>query len=405
MPSCNTRNSFQSDEEYKRTYSYVAPGACRNSIRQDCDETPCSENQANTIHGYKQRCMVAYETGFAWVGPCGEGPSNSKCDESQAFCNINKGQRVKDIMPLSDISILKKNDNSINLDYKNQYVSAEIWNRIYEILLYIFNFPIPTDNNDKERRGVRDPFIYELVKCQKGTKEGMYGGHYPDGCSSQNCGADDYNCGQQAGTWKTWLDGTGWIEGLWRWKEKVPSYQSQLNYANSINGSIVYLVNPNSAEVPRFLPYTYNSSNWESLVKNQRIYIRHNLITEQDSNGNIRITGVHPNDSVLFSLFNQILEIMDNQTGKINKGTVITEALLQRIQSNILNFEIDASRCRYCNTYCNADPCQSGTWQGYEKLCEQGGGCTAMYGCMCYFQGIQTSCWQPACGMVCPGMV
>ena len=69
---------------------------------------------------------------------------------------------------------------------------------------------------------------------------------------------------------------------------------------------------------------------------------------------------------------------------------------MQKIQTNIINFEFAPDRCRYCNTNCNDGKCEQ-NWQTAEEKCGQGGGCSALYGCLCYFMGSDS---QANCSMV-----
>ena len=399
MPSCNDTGTFQTDENYKASFKYVAPGYCWNTIAQTqyINEeygNPCHSNQTNAIYCgkhettthkyYKQKCMVGYETSLPWVGGCGQGSVNMDCNEPEAFCKINNGQRAMDIIPNTSLMIKRSGDDT-NWNYKDTKITAALWNRVYEILQTMFNFPLSNNSNDTDRRGKRTPFIYELVRCSRGDQEEMWGG--------QRYIYDEWGCHQV--DYHKWIDGRGWCGGLWRYSEVVPSYQSIINRINNSNGalSLVYLKNKWSNSAPQFGQYYFsNQKNWENDVKNEIVYIRHTLMVDNNNN----ITGVAPGDEVMFNLFNEILGVMDVNTGTITQGTKITEDLMRMIQNNIFNFEFEPDRCRYCNTNCNDGKCQE-EWQAYSGRCDEGGGCTAMYGCMCYFQGHENASQGGAC--------
>ena len=406
MPSCNDNGTFQTDENYKASFKYVAPGYCYTSIAQTqyIDEAygnPCYSNQANAIYCgkhettehkyYKQKCMVDYQTSLPWVGNCGQGTAHSDCNKPEAFCNINNGQRAKDIVPATSLMIQQSN-GEVDWNYKNKKITAALWNRVYEILQTLFNFPIPNNNKDTNRRGKRTPYIYERVKCTRGAQASMWDG--------QRYIYDEWGCHQV--DYHKWLDdGTGWHGGLWYYQDQAPSYQSIINRVNASNGSLslVYLNNKGTNQIPKFSPYYFSSQkNWEDDVHNELVYLRHTLMVDNNNN----IVGVDPGDTTLFTMFNEILEIMDVNTGTISSGTKITETLMQRIQNNILNFEFEPDRCRYCNTNCNDGKCQQ-EWQAEGVRCGEGGGCSAIYGCMCFFMGAgtgQSGCSMAGCGSV-----
>lgn len=395
MSSCNDNGVYQTDKQYKKTFKYVAPGPCGNNIGQHKDTLCTKKTETDTttdiIDGYKQRCTVVYQLpGIAWNGNCGsvQGASlNNDCYSPQAFCAINKGQRAKDIIPLEDLTILSDGI------FKDKIITDNIWNRIYEILLTIFNFPIPINTKDTSRRGTRNPYIYELVKCTEGNKEKL-GLSYPiwkDGPQ-----------GDKPECYQIYIEGKGYFSGMWRYKEKIPKYTTIQNKISNSNGqlTLVLQTNKNKAELPRFRNFKDSDiDNWDTLVSDQKVYIRHNIIVDNQNN----IKGVKDGNEILTRLFNEILGTMD--LNSITSNVKITQELMQDLQFNILNYELDPSRCRSCNTYCNANPCETTTWQTATEKCNEGGGCSAIYGCMCYFQGVQTTCWQPGCGMVCPGMV
>ena len=119
---------------------------------------------------YVYDCWVAMEKdeqGWHSEGPCNQGPNY--CADSQSFCAIAGGpdyQFVGKIMPefYWDLTYDATTGKSGVLSYdKNVIILAKLWQRIYEVLLFIYYYPFPESSDDNQRRGRRNPEIWSLI--------------------------------------------------------------------------------------------------------------------------------------------------------------------------------------------------------------------------------------------------
>ncbi len=118
------------------------------------------------------RCWVGMEQndgGFHSEGSCQQG--SELCVDNQSFCAINC-QAVKDIFDQTTWDLTYGYDDTKEEGKKWGYyysydtgkiIYAKLWQRIYEIFLYIYYYPLPIKADDTERRGRRNPEIWSLI--------------------------------------------------------------------------------------------------------------------------------------------------------------------------------------------------------------------------------------------------
>ena len=155
----------------------VCAGTFGNNQASFCNTSWQMTNNSDCVNKAQTFCYVAYEGDRSSEGQCeqgsltGDGNCGSAggqecCQISQAFCSTNISQTVQDILPVKDYALTYNTQTGkYDLDYsQGEKVIYQLWNRIYEIFLNIFNYPNTSNGSNKEVRGVRNPYIYKLVE-------------------------------------------------------------------------------------------------------------------------------------------------------------------------------------------------------------------------------------------------
>lgn len=155
----------------------LCAGTYGNNQAYFCKDSYQVANNPECVVEGQSFCYVAYEGDRATEEPCPEGPLTGDgncgniagqecCQISQAFCSTNISQTVQDILPTKAYALTYNTQTKkYDLDYsQGEKVLAQLWNRIYEIFLNIFNYPNKINGSNKEVRGVRNPYIYKLVQ-------------------------------------------------------------------------------------------------------------------------------------------------------------------------------------------------------------------------------------------------